>query len=292
MSSRRNRLVKPNRSSWLDRAVAAIQTIAAAAQHDRWATIRSSGPTWRTGLSAVEPDRVRPAAAELRRTKLNHHDVDAPPAPRRARPGDADDIAAVLHYRVERQRASRRSAVHVSSRPSPTWSCAGAESSTPRCEPPRRARSTDRGARHAVLDGALTESRAGRRLGRRPPSDDEPRLARPSGWSPPTETATASPTTRPGTAPESAAQRIDAGSERAPRSTRYVSSAPTRAVTRRPWSSARQARPARPGAAPDPSQRPVWGGSLEDEADFSLPWAARGRPSSPLSTHRLDNGSR
>jgi conjugative relaxase-like TrwC/TraI family protein len=87
---------------------AEYETIAAAAQHDRWATlIRSSGLTDEQAESAVESEAFGPLAAELRRAEANHHNLDAllPRLVAARGFGDADDIAAVLHYRVERAAA-------------------------------------------------------------------------------------------------------------------------------------------------------------------------------------------
>ena len=85
-----------------------VRDIAAAAQHDRWATlIRTSGLTDEQAASAIESDAFGPLTAELRRAEANHHDVDAllPRLVAARGFGDADDIAAVLHYRVERATA-------------------------------------------------------------------------------------------------------------------------------------------------------------------------------------------
>ncbi|SEA59628.1 conjugative relaxase domain-containing protein, TrwC/TraI family [Bowdeniella nasicola] len=87
---------------------AEYETIAATAQHDRWATlVRRSGLTDDQADSAIDSEAFGPLAAELRRAEANHHDVDAlMPRLVAARGfGDADDIAAVLHYRVERATA-------------------------------------------------------------------------------------------------------------------------------------------------------------------------------------------
>ena len=87
---------------------AEYETIAAAAQHDRWATlVRSSGLTDEQAENAIKSEAFGPLAAELRRAEANHHNVDAlMPRLVSARGfGDADDIAAVLHYRVERATA-------------------------------------------------------------------------------------------------------------------------------------------------------------------------------------------
>ena len=87
---------------------AEYETIAAAAQRDRWATlVRGSGLTEEQAESAIESEAFGPLAAELRRAESNHHNVDAL-LPRLVAVrgfGDADDIAAVLHYRVERATA-------------------------------------------------------------------------------------------------------------------------------------------------------------------------------------------
>ncbi|MCT1447215.1 relaxase domain-containing protein [Brevibacterium casei] len=87
---------------------AEYETIVAAAQHDRWAAlVRGSGLTAEQAESAVESDAFGPLAAELRRAEANHHNVDAllPRLVAARGFGDADDIAAVLHYRVDRATA-------------------------------------------------------------------------------------------------------------------------------------------------------------------------------------------
>ncbi len=87
---------------------AEYETIAAAAQRDRRATlIRGSGLTDEQADSAIESEAFGPLAAELRRAEANHHDVETllPRLVAARGFGDADDIAAVLHYRVERATA-------------------------------------------------------------------------------------------------------------------------------------------------------------------------------------------
>ena len=82
---------------------AEYETIAAAAQHDRWAALtRASGLSAEEAEDAINSDAFGPLAAELRRAEANHHDVDSLLSKLvRARGfGDADDIAAVLHHRV------------------------------------------------------------------------------------------------------------------------------------------------------------------------------------------------
>ncbi|MCH1882870.1 MobF family relaxase [Agrococcus sp. ARC_14] len=87
---------------------AEYETIAAAAQQDRWATlVRGSGLTDEQTESAIQSEAFGPLAAELRRAESNHHDLDALLPRLVAARGldDADDIAAVLRYRVEQAAA-------------------------------------------------------------------------------------------------------------------------------------------------------------------------------------------
>ncbi|MFT8396561.1 ATP-dependent DNA helicase, partial [Propionibacterium sp.] len=82
---------------------AEYETIAAAAQHDRWATlIQNSGLTETQAADVLASDAFGPLTAELRRAEANHHDVDGllPKLVRARRLDDADDVAAVLHHRV------------------------------------------------------------------------------------------------------------------------------------------------------------------------------------------------
>ncbi len=87
---------------------AEYETIAAAAQRDRWATlIRASGLTVEQADVAIESEAFGALTAELRRAEANHHDVDRLFPRLVAARGftDADDIASVLHYRVARATA-------------------------------------------------------------------------------------------------------------------------------------------------------------------------------------------
>ncbi len=87
---------------------AEYETIAAAAQHDRWATlIRASGLTAEQADAAIESEAFGALTAELRRAEANHHDLDTLFPRLVAARGftDADDIASVLHYRVARATA-------------------------------------------------------------------------------------------------------------------------------------------------------------------------------------------
>ena len=82
---------------------AEYETIAAGAQHDRWAAlIRTSGLTDDEADDAIASEAFGALTAELRRAEANHHDIAAllPRLVRARGFTDADDIAAVLHYRV------------------------------------------------------------------------------------------------------------------------------------------------------------------------------------------------
>jgi conjugative relaxase-like TrwC/TraI family protein len=84
---------------------AEYETIAAAAQRDRWATlIRASGLTADQANAAIESEAFGALTAELRRAEANHHDPDTLLPRLVAARGfdDADDIASALHYRVAR----------------------------------------------------------------------------------------------------------------------------------------------------------------------------------------------
>lgn len=87
---------------------AEYETIAAAAQHDRWATlIRASGLTAEQAEAAIESEAFGALTAELRRAEANHHDLDTLFPRLVAARGftDAGDIASVLHYRLARATA-------------------------------------------------------------------------------------------------------------------------------------------------------------------------------------------
>ena len=87
---------------------AEYETLASAAQHDRWAQlIRSSGLANDEANDTLASPAFGALAAELRRAEANQHDVDAllPRLVAARGFGDADDIAAVLHYRLSRAAA-------------------------------------------------------------------------------------------------------------------------------------------------------------------------------------------
>ncbi len=82
---------------------AGYETIAAAAQHDRWATlIGNCGLTGDQAKAVIDSDVFGSLTAELRRAEANHHNIDQLlPRLVRARPlTDADDLASILHHRV------------------------------------------------------------------------------------------------------------------------------------------------------------------------------------------------
>ncbi|MBB3023604.1 hypothetical protein FHX50_001901, partial [Helcobacillus massiliensis] len=82
---------------------AEYETIAAAAQHDRWAAlITTSGLTTDQAQAVIDSDAFGALTAELRRAEANHHNVDTLlPRLIKARGfADADDIASVIHYRL------------------------------------------------------------------------------------------------------------------------------------------------------------------------------------------------
>jgi conjugative relaxase-like TrwC/TraI family protein len=87
---------------------AEYETLAAAAQHDRWAAlIRSSGLSDDDADDAIASPVFGALTAELRRAEANQHDVETllPRLVRARGFGDADDIAAVLHYRIAKATA-------------------------------------------------------------------------------------------------------------------------------------------------------------------------------------------
>ena len=87
---------------------AEYETLAAAAQRDRWALlVRASGLTEEEAVDAIASPAFGALTAEFRRAEANHHDIEAllPRLVRARGSADADDIAAVLHYRLSRATA-------------------------------------------------------------------------------------------------------------------------------------------------------------------------------------------
>nr|WP_255719135.1 MobF family relaxase [Corynebacterium sp. ACRQL] len=82
---------------------AEYETIAAAAQHDRWTTlVTTSGLTTDQAQAVIEFDTYGALTAELRRAEANHHNVEALLPRLIAARGfaNADDIASVIHHRL------------------------------------------------------------------------------------------------------------------------------------------------------------------------------------------------
>ncbi|MDO4259021.1 MAG: hypothetical protein Q4C87_05810 [Actinomycetaceae bacterium] len=82
---------------------AEYETIAAAAQHDRWTTlVRGSGLTDEQAQAVIDSDAFGALTAELRRAEANHHHIDTLlPRLIKARGfADADDIPSVIHHRL------------------------------------------------------------------------------------------------------------------------------------------------------------------------------------------------
>ncbi len=82
---------------------AEYETIAAAAQQDRWASlVRASGLTSEQAEDAITSESFGAFTAELRRAEANHHDLDIllPRLVRARGFTDADDIASILHHRI------------------------------------------------------------------------------------------------------------------------------------------------------------------------------------------------
>ncbi|THI92802.1 conjugal transfer protein [Nocardioides sp.] len=93
----------------IDRLAAELETIAADAQGDRFMELlRRSGLTPAQHEAVVQSSAFGPLTASLRRAEAYHHDLEklVPRVVGRHPLDDADDIAAVLRYRVEQAAAS------------------------------------------------------------------------------------------------------------------------------------------------------------------------------------------
>ena len=89
----------------IDRLAAELETIAADAQHDRFVDLfHRSGLTPEQHAAVVESTAFGPLTVSLRRAEAYHHDLErlVPRIVGRHGLDDADDIAAVLRYRVDR----------------------------------------------------------------------------------------------------------------------------------------------------------------------------------------------
>jgi conjugative relaxase-like TrwC/TraI family protein len=93
----------------IDRLAAEVETIAADTQHDRFVDmVGRSGLTAEQHAAVVESTALGPLTASLRRAEAYHHDLEKLLARVVAQHelDDADDIAAVLRYRVDQTAAS------------------------------------------------------------------------------------------------------------------------------------------------------------------------------------------
>ena len=93
----------------IDRLAAELETIAGDAQHERFVDLLSRfGLTAEQHAAVVESTAFGPLAAALRRAEAHHHDLEAlvPRVVGRHGLDDADDIAAVLRYRVDQLAAT------------------------------------------------------------------------------------------------------------------------------------------------------------------------------------------
>jgi conjugative relaxase-like TrwC/TraI family protein len=93
----------------IGRLAAELETIAADAQHDRFVEVlRRSGLTADQLAAATESAAFGPLTTALRRAEAYHHDLEQllPRAIRRRGLDDADDIASVLRYRVDKMAAT------------------------------------------------------------------------------------------------------------------------------------------------------------------------------------------
>ncbi len=93
----------------IDRLAAELETIAAEAQHRRFVDLlRRSGLTAEQHAAVLESTAFGPLAAALRRAEAYHHDLEhlVPRIVGQHGLDDADDIAAVLRYRIDQVAAS------------------------------------------------------------------------------------------------------------------------------------------------------------------------------------------
>jgi hypothetical protein len=93
----------------IDRLAAELETIAADAQRDRFVELlRRSGLTPEQHEAVVQSSAFGPLTASLRRAEAYHHNLEklVPRVVKQHVLDDADDIAAVLRYRVEQAAAS------------------------------------------------------------------------------------------------------------------------------------------------------------------------------------------
>jgi conjugative relaxase-like TrwC/TraI family protein len=95
--------------SGIDRLAAELETIAAEAQHERFVDLlRRSGLTEEQHAATVGSSAFGPLTAALRRAEAYHHDLErlVPRIVAQHDLDDAEDLAAVLRYRLEKATAS------------------------------------------------------------------------------------------------------------------------------------------------------------------------------------------
>jgi hypothetical protein len=93
----------------VDRLAAELETIAADAQRDRYVELlRRSGLTCAQHEAVIQSSAFGPLTASLRRAEAHHHDLEqlAPRVIGQHALDDADDIAAVLRYRLQQEATS------------------------------------------------------------------------------------------------------------------------------------------------------------------------------------------
>ncbi len=203
---------------------AEYETIAAAAQHDRWANlIRASGLTDEEAEATIASPAFGALAVKLRRAEANQHNIETlQPRPVAARGfAHADDIAAVLRYRVAE--ATARPAGSGRTRKAPRLIAGLVPEATGTMSPDLRQALTERRDLietrvDALLDTALTEHQDWTKLLGNPPK--QPRAA--ASWRHAARTVAAyrdrygiTDATPLGAPAESDAQKIDAAQARA-----------------------------------------------------------------------------
>ena len=161
----------------IDRLAAELETIAAEAQHDRFTDLlRRSGLTPEQHNKVVESAAFGPLTAALRRAEAYHHDLErlVPRVVGRHGLDDADDIAAVLRYRVDKLAATPPRGCHLRPRmiagliPEPL----GAMSPNDRQAIDERKELIESRARALAEDAAAGQQAWGRRLGPHPSGVD------------------------------------------------------------------------------------------------------------------------
>lgn len=103
LSAHETLTVDQERWGTIAQLAAEYDTLAAAAQHDRWVDlIRHSGLTEMEAEEAISSDAFGPLTAELRRAEAHSHNLNSlvPRLMAARQVDDADDIAAVLCYRL------------------------------------------------------------------------------------------------------------------------------------------------------------------------------------------------